>query len=243
MDLSLKTTTFGGQISFIDSDKVRYVRGGVTLDAAAVTADPVTGIKKLLAGAFIGKQGNGKWARYVAGGAAFLITGVVGNNNAIRFTAKAVGADGNTIRVQLRNPGIASQALRVFTENDTVVVSLATDGASAITSTAASVITAINSALYVKDILIAANEGASTGAGVVVAVAATALAGGTAPNVTPTLLLAEEVTFTSYAASGGLSHADRVATAIDWARVITSRLPAAPDTTVRTNMPSITFAS
>ena len=126
-NIGLKKTTFGGTINFLDSQQVRYVRGGVTLDATEVAADG-NGMKKLPAGTFIGKVENGKYAKYTAGG-----------------------------------------------------------------------------------------------------------------GITPTLILAEEVIFTTFTPTGGVAHADQVATAIDMARVITSRLPEAPDATVKANMPMITF--
>ncbi len=240
MNINLVSTTFGAVISFLDSQHVRYVRGGVTLDATAVTADG-SGIKKLPAGTFIGKQGNGKYAKYTAAVAASLITGVEGSNNAILWTAKNGGTGGNSIKIQLKNPGAASQPLKVTIESDTVVVSLATDAGSAITSTAAQVISTVNSALYVKDIITAANSGASSGTGVVAAVAATALAGAADANVTPTAILAEEVIFTIFTTSGGVAHADRIATAIDHGRVISSRLPVAPDSVVKANIPDVSF--
>lgn len=239
-NVGLKTTTFGGETSILDSEQVRYVRGGVTLEAAQVSADG-NGIKKLPAGTFLGVSG-GKWRKYAAGTAAFLVTGVVGNNNAIRFTAETAGTVGHGIKVALLDPSGNSKPLEVTIVNDEIRVSLATSGAGAITSTAAQVIAAVNSHLVAKTLVSTANEGASTGAGVVVAAAAAALANGVDANVTPTLMLAEEVLFTSFSASGGVSHADQVATAFDWARVITSRLPAAPDAVVRANMPGITFA-
>ncbi|RJX18511.1 MAG: hypothetical protein C4570_06430 [Ammonifex sp.] len=240
MDLTLKTTTFGGEVSFLDSKEVRYIRGGVTLDHSDVSAD-AAGLKKLLAGSFIGKKGNGKWAKYTAGVAATVTLNPAGDNNDVKVTAKAAGTAGNSIKVQLKAPGAASQPLFVRVESDVIVVYLATDAGSAITSTAAQVIAAINATLWVKDQVLAANGAGSDGTGVVAAVAATALAEGTDPNVTPTAILAETVYFTSFTSSGGASHADQAATAIDHGRVISARLPVAPDAVVKANMPGITF--
>lgn len=240
MNINLKTTTFGGEVSFLDSKNVRYIRGAVTLDASTVTA--VNGIKKLPAGTFIGKLGSGKYAKYTAATFATLDTGVVANNNAITFTSKIPGNAGEAIKVQLKDPGANNAALKVTMENDTIVISLATDGAGAITSTAAQVIAAVSSALVVKDYVSAANTGASTGAAAVVAVAATALAGADDANVVPTLILPHEVLFTVGNANTGLSDVDQVVTAIDQGRVISARLPVAPDAVVKANMPGITFA-
>jgi len=102
-----------------------------------------------------------------------------GNNNDITVTAKKPGTAGNAIKVQLLDPSGNSKALKVTMESDTIVVSLATSEAGAITSTAAQVIAAINAALGVKDLVVAANAADNDGSVVVTAVNATALAGGT----------------------------------------------------------------
>ena len=242
MNINLETITYEGRVPFLDSGQVRYIRGAVTLDHTAVVAD-ANGMKKIKAGSFIGKSG-GKWKKYTAGvkAAVTLQPGGAGGNNDITVTAKNAGAAGNSIKVQLKNPGVNSQALKVLLESDTIVVSLATDAAGTITSTAAQVIAAINAALYVKDLVTASNAAGSDGTGVVAAVNATPLAGGTNANVVPTLILADDVTFTKFNEATGLTHADQVATAIDQARVIAARLPEQPDDYVKQNMPGITWA-
>ena len=121
-----------------------------------------------------------------AGVAAFLNTGVVGNNNAITFTALAAGAAGNDIKISMIDPAVASQPLEVRLVNDEIRIQLETDANPAIVSTAAEVIAAVNSALVVKDLISADDTGASTGVGVVVAVAATALATGAEGAITST---------------------------------------------------------
>lgn len=66
------------------------------------------------------------------------------------------------------------------------------DGADgAITSTAAEVIAAVNASLLAKELVVAANSGDSTGAGVVAAAAATALDNGVDSNVVPRVILGE----------------------------------------------------
>ena len=148
----------------------------------------------LVSGTLLGKNtGTGKHEKYTAATFAKLDTGVVANNNAITFTAKQGGTAAHGIKIQLKDPAGNDAALKVTFENDTIVVSLATGGAGAITSTAAEVIAAVNSALYVKDLVSAANQGASNGTAAVVAVAATALAGATNANVIPDVILDEEV--------------------------------------------------
>jgi hypothetical protein len=108
---------------------------------------------------------------------ASLVTGAVVSNNAIRWTARDPD---RTPRVQLVDPGGASAALAVDVDGNDVIVSLATNGSSVITSTATLVIAAVNEHDAASGLLSAANEGASSGAGVVAAVAITALSGAAA---------------------------------------------------------------
>lgn len=183
--MKFKKTTFAGIaeiLKFPDS----YTSLAVMMDDNGIVAD-ADGKKIVQKGTIVGGAAAPVLTditqkvrkKNTASVAATLATGVVGNNNAITFTAKTAGTAGNGIKVQLKDPAAASQALSVSIAGDTIVVSLATSGASAITSTAADIITAVNAHLTAKTLVSAANTGASTGAGVVVAVAATALAGGT----------------------------------------------------------------
>lgn len=108
----------------------------------------------------------------------FLATGVVGNNNAIRFSARQPGPAGHQITVTLTDPGLANQSLAVSVANQfDIDVSLATDGAGAITSTAAEVIAAVNAHAEAGQLVQAADEGDSDGTGVVSAEAQANLAG------------------------------------------------------------------
>ena len=258
MNLELKTTTLGGKISFLDSEKVRYVRGGITLDHLTVLPDPLTGLKRLAAGTVVGRLGDGKYAPYIAGAAAVpgvastvtLKASGTGNRDDIVITAKKTGADGDKIKIQLVNPGAENATLKVAVETDVIQVYLATDDTNpngAITSTIAHVIAAINATLYVKDIVVATLAASSAEGDVVIAVAATPLAGGAndtpagAPNVTPRFLLADDVVFTTFTATGGAVHGDQLVTAIDQARVIEARLPAAIDAFTKASMPGITW--
>ena len=256
MNLELQTTTIGAKTSFLDSDKARYVRGGITLDHLAVLPDPLTGLKRLAAGTVVGRLGNGKYSAYAAGAAAVpgvastvtLKASGTGARDDIVITAKQTGADGDKIKVQLVDPDAASASLKVAVETDVIRVYVATDGTKAITSTIAEVIAAINATLYVKDIVTAALAEGSAGDDVVIAVAATALAGGVngtpagPANVVPRYLLADDVVFTTFTSSGGATHADQVVTAIDQARVIEARLPVPPDAYVKASLPGITWA-
>ena len=255
MNLELKTTTIGAKTSFLDSEKVRYVRGGITLDHLLVLSDPLTGLKRVAAGTVVGRLDNGKYAPYLAGAAAVLgVASTVtlkasdaGARDDIVITAKQTGVAGNAIKVQLVNPDAASASLKVAVETDVIRVYLATDGAKAITSTIAEVIAAINATLYVKDIVVATLANGSAEGDTAIAVDATALAGGVddipavPPLVTPRFLLADDVVFTTFTATGGAVHGDQLVTAIDQARVIEARLPVLPDAFTKANMPGITW--
>jgi hypothetical protein len=136
----------------------------------------------------------------VAGGdvAAKLETGKVADNNAITWTARDAGDDGNDLAVELLNTG-KGKTLAVDVDGDTISVTLATNevGAGEITSTATLVIAAIAEHDTASQLVKAANTGASSGAGVVAAVAKTSLAGGsdtegTAAVVGKALTSAEE---------------------------------------------------
>ena len=96
-------------------------------------------------------------------------TGVVGNNNAITWTAKFAGQG---ISINLINPNGNSKALAVSTSGLAVNVSLATGSGGAITSTAAQVIAAVAANAQANALLGGANNGALTGAGVVTAAGA-----------------------------------------------------------------------
>ena len=242
MNFNIKTTTFGVQTPILDSKEVRYVRGGVTLSQADVAADGATGLKKLLAGTFLGIS-SGLYLQYDAAVKATKALGVVGDKNAITYTAVTAGTAGNAIKVALIDPSGNSYPLQVTVVNDEIRVQLATSGAGALTSTGAEVVAAINASILCKALVTAAltvGEG-NDGSGVCAAISATALAGGTAANVTPTCMLAEDVLFSQFSESAGLTHVDQIATAIDAGRVISSRLPVAPDAVVRANIPGIQY--
>lgn len=156
--------------------------GGVTavqnkgFAEVAYTGAPALGLQELVA------NGAGGVKPPALGVQAFKVTGVVGDNNAIRFTAKGYGVAGHDIRVQLKDPAGNDQTLAVDVVGKDIVVSLATGGAGAITSTAAQVQAAVE-ASAAASLVTVADEGASTGAGVVAVVAMGALAGGVDASV------------------------------------------------------------
>jgi len=109
---------------------------------------------------------------------ASLATGTLAANNAITWTANLTGTLGNQITVALVDPGADNAALSVVVIGNDIVVNLATGANGAITSTATAVRTAIAASNAANALVSVANTGTSTGAGVVVPVAATALTGG-----------------------------------------------------------------
>lgn len=123
-------------------------------------------------------DGTGRAVPAGAGGAASLDTGTVGANNAITWTAREPGTGGNSLSVTLVDPPGNNVALSVDVDGDDIVVTLATDGASAVTSTATAVQAAVLEHDTASQLVTTANKGASSGAGVVAAVAKTNLAGG-----------------------------------------------------------------
>lgn len=137
----------------------------------AYTGAPALGLQELVA------NGAGGVKPPSVGVQAYKVTGVEGDNNAIRFAAKSYGVVGHDIRVQLKDPAGNDQALAVDVVGKDIVVNLATGGAGAITSTADLVKAAIEASAAAALVTVA-DEGASTGAGVVAAVAMGALAGG-----------------------------------------------------------------
>jgi len=110
---------------------------------------------------------------------ASLKTGVVGENNAITWTSREEGVDGNDTTVTLVDPAGNNKALEVDVNGNDVVVKLATDAEGKITSTPATIAAAVLAHDVASQLVTTANTGASTGAGKVKAVAKTNLAGGT----------------------------------------------------------------
>jgi hypothetical protein len=106
-----------------------------------------------------------------------------GAENGLTFTAREYGVGGNSITVTYLNPGANDAALSVSVAGKSIVVSLATGEAGAITSTAAEVLAAIEASnaaneLVTVEIMAGDTGGSDDGSGVVTAMASTALEGG-----------------------------------------------------------------
>lgn len=109
---------------------------------------------------------------------ATLSTGSIPGNTGIKWTAADEGTGGNSVRVAIVNPGGTNPDITISVAGNDVTINAATS-AGAITSTAAQIIAAVNAHNDAMDKVSAANDGASTGAGVVTAFALTLLAGAT----------------------------------------------------------------
>lgn len=129
-----------------------------------------------------------KWANMLvaAGGVegvvavkATLTTALVGANNDIKYTAKAAGVAGNDTAIEYVDPGTMNAALAIVVEGKTIEVRLATDAGAAITSTAALIRTALTASAAAMLLIDHALATGNDGTGVVTALAATLLAGGT----------------------------------------------------------------
>ena len=92
------------------------------------------------------------------------------NSDTFYVTSKAWGSEGgNDISLETRNPGAANQPLSVTVTGNAIVVSLATDGSGALTSTAAQVVAAINASPAASALVSASTYRGNAGAGIAVA--------------------------------------------------------------------------
>jgi hypothetical protein len=179
VDVCAAEDNFIGTLDQIDLDGRMnaasvQVRGFV--EDVPYTGAPALGLQELVA------NGAGGVKPPAAAVAASLATGVVANNNAITFTAKKAGLAGNDISITMIDPAGNNGALSVDVVGRDINITCATDGASAIASTAADIIAAVI-ASAAGDLVTPTNTGASTGAALVVAVAKTDLAGGTDASI------------------------------------------------------------
>jgi hypothetical protein len=96
--------------------------------------------------------------------------------NTFYVTSKAYGSEGgNDLSLALADPGTANAPLSVSVTGNAIAVSLATDAAGALTSTAAQVVAALNADPGAAGLLTASTYRGNTGAGVVPAAPATRL--------------------------------------------------------------------
>jgi hypothetical protein len=117
---------------------------------------------------------------------AALTTALTGSNNDLVFTARAGGTWGNSIQVAYIDPGGVSANPSVVVSGFLITVNLGR-AASAINTTAARIMSLIGSSLDATKLVSVANASANDGSGLVTAMTATALTGGTYSVVQPAL--------------------------------------------------------
>jgi len=128
---------------------------------------------------------------------ASLTTALTGNNNDLTIRAKRGGVAGNSITVEYVDPPGNNVALSVAVVGTVITVTLATDGTSTITSTAADVRDAINASAQARSLVSAVLVTGNDGTGLVTALAATPLTGGSDTGVETFLgALTDETTVT-----------------------------------------------
>lgn len=110
---------------------------------------------------------------------ASLTTGLTGTNNDVVWTAKTIGSFGNVLRVSYIDPSGNNQALAVSVVGTEIRVSLATGAGGAITSTASQIIAAVAAHVSAKTLIGGTLATSNNGTGIVTAMAATNLSGGT----------------------------------------------------------------
>lgn len=173
-----------------------YVAVAVTVDDTGIVAD-ADGKKIVSAGTIVGGgtllNEATKVKQHVA---ASLTTALGGANDDLVFTAKVDKA----ISIEYVDPGQASQSLIVSISAGVISVSLATDGASAITSTATEIKAAIEAHLITRDLVEVSLATGNDGTGVVTAMVAAPLANG----VSAEGVLLNDVNVTYGAASGAM---------------------------------------
>jgi len=200
-NIGLRRKVVAGQVNILDSTQVRYVTGGVTLDATKAAPD-TDGKRRLRAGEFLGRiAATGKYAPVKRGVlaaavtapvAASLTTALAGDDNDLVFTAKVSGAAGNDIAIAYVDPADNDKELAVTVAGKAITVSLATGPAGAITSTAAEIQAAIEDTPAASALVSVADADGNDGTGVVAAMALTPLANG-ADNDLSRVTLDEEV--------------------------------------------------
>lgn len=120
---------------------------------------------------------RGPWCTDVYPARGALTTALAGTNNDLTFTSTVADSAGNSVRVRYVVAGV-STPLSVSVAGNDITVNVATNGASAATSTAAQVRDAVNASAAASALVAAANAAGNDGTGVVAALAFTNLTGG-----------------------------------------------------------------
>jgi hypothetical protein len=110
--------------------------------------------------------------------AASLVTTLPALNDDLVFTAKTLGTVGNSISVEFEEPGGPNAPLTVTTIGNRIIVSLASNDAGELTSTASQVQAAISASPSSSDLVNVQLASGNNGTGTVSAMAETFLSGG-----------------------------------------------------------------
>jgi hypothetical protein len=170
-----------------------------------------------------GTGGNSVTVAYsVTNTNAALTTAVTGTNNDLVYTAVEPGAAGNSISVTYVNPGTASAALAVTVADKDITVSLATNGSSVVTSTAAQVSAAVAADSAAAALVgTPANAGGNDGTGVVAAMSKANLTGAASAGTPSVGVSTNAITVTTVNASAAAVvaavNASAAASALVWA--------------------------
>jgi hypothetical protein len=173
----MENTIHNGVSDFIQ--KADYAIS-MTLDSANIAANG-SGKKIISAGTALGVAApfaKTKKARVAV--LPSLTTALTGANNDLVFTGKNKNAvDSQPLKIAYIDPSANSQTLKLDYSigDNTINVLLATSGAGAITTTATEIMELINKNIVTRDLVTAALADSNTGAGVVIAMSATALSG------------------------------------------------------------------
>ena len=114
---------------------------------------------------------------------AELTTSLTGTNNDLTIRALRGGVAGNSIAIILVDPVTTSTPISVAVVGTVITVTLAVDGASAITSTAAQVRDAINASSQARSLVDVVLPASNDGSGIVTALSSTPLAAGSDTGV------------------------------------------------------------
>jgi len=135
-------------------------------------------VSGVLTGDITGKVSNIYDSTPVNAVAATLSTALTGDNNDMVFTAKNLGAIGNSVSITYVDPAGNNKSLSIVVTDLDIVVNLATGGAGAITTIASDIKTAIDADEYATALVSVANKADNDGTGLVTAMAEAALTGG-----------------------------------------------------------------
>lgn len=160
----------------------RNKREWIRMPAAQGSTGSIATVRGLEQGSHASPRGLAFQVRQVNGGRARLATAMAGANNDLLLVARAGGTGGNSIRLALVNPG-GTVARSISVAGNDITVNLAvTAGVINASETATSIAASLNADAAASRLVAAFVAPGDTGAGVVIALALTNLAGGTAPN-------------------------------------------------------------